>query len=59
MLLFIQVELQDKIEELAKQRNQSAQEENRTSSLQKSIRERESDLDDLKMDVKRVSYKAG
>lgn len=59
MLLFIQVELQDKIEELAKQRNQSAQEENRASSLQKSIRERESDLDDLKMDVKRVSYKAG
>ena len=32
------------------------QEENRASSLQKSIRDRESDLDDLKIDVKRVSF---
>ena len=32
------------------------QEENRASSLEKSIRDRESDLDDLKIDVKRVSF---
>ena len=54
-LFLTKVALQEKLEELASTKNHSAQKENRATTLEKSIRDKESDLDDLKMDIRRVS----
>lgn len=54
MFVYVQVALQHKMEELASTRSHSVQKENQATSLEKSIRDRESDLVDLNMDIERV-----
>lgn len=48
-----EVALQDKLDELESIRSHSVQKEYRATTLEKSIRDKDSDLDDLKMNIKR------